>query len=476
MLHKIAFTAFVFLSSAFSLSAQAPLDSLFDRAYVLETESPQEAIRLYVHIDSLAQQENDTLSQAKTFHYRGIVYYDLGELLLSIRMYKTAIERYESISHEVGVAACQQNLGNIYIAQGDYKNGLQYYLQGLNSLEKNQDTARLIVSYNNVGAAYRAQKQIPSALTFHRKALHLSRAMHDSLGQVNAWLNIGTAYYSLENYDSALYYFRQSLEMAEALGDNYLLILNYNNMASIHFQEERYTEAYESGKMALALALLENKPYDMADIYSLAAYYVLAVNRFAEAEDYLFKGLKLAQEYGFSDIEQRILYRISVLMSKTGRHEQGYLYLLESTELKDSLYTQDMRLELGKLQARYELETEQREQALKEQALQEQLAQERTRQNMLQYSLIFLFLVILFLVVSGSRYLHLSERVRTIVSLLFILVLFEFLLVLTDPLVDRISHGVPLYALGCNIVIASLTLPLHGLLRRVLNRSEEKPV
>jgi tetratricopeptide (TPR) repeat protein len=470
-MHKsryILWSVLVFIFQA--SSAQSSFDSLFDKAYQLEGENREEAIKLYVHIDSLAKLSGDLLSRAKTFHYRGIVLSEAASYGESVSSYKQAIEWYEELNNISGAAACRQNLGNIYTAQGDFKTALEYFHQSVTELENIRDSNRLIISYNNIGGAYRSLMEYDDAVVFHNKALTISIALRDTTGIANAISNLGTVYSSQGQHKLAKKNFRKAMVYAKILGNTYLQLIIYNNLGSLYYDDELYDSAYWYGNKSLELAIKLNQPYDLSDIYTTTGYYATAAGKLKVAKDYLYKGKELAEAYNFLDLKQKAYYRLSNFLFETQDYKNSYLYLDESLALKDSLYTSDLRMELGKLSARYEIESEQRETALKEQEEAKLRASILDRQKTLQYSFIFLFLTVLFLISSTSKYIHLSQRTRSVVILVFLMILFEFVLVLSDPWVDKVAGNLPIYKLASNVLLAAVILPLHSVMKRLLDR------
>ena len=104
----------------------------------------------------------------------------------------------------------------------------------------------------------------------------------------------------------------------------------------------------------------------------------------------------------------------------------------------------------------------------------EKLKEETQRSNNLQYLGIFGFvgLVFLFLFILGK--LNVSQRIAEAFVFIALLLLFEFALILFDPINDQYSGGTPILKLLFNIVIAILITPLHSWLERKIKRTGKK--
>ena len=75
-------------------------------------------------------------------------------------------------------ASSNDNIGDVYRAQGDNDKALEYYLKALAIREKvlgteHPDTA---TSYNNIGWAYRGKDDFATALDYYNKAYHIRKS------------------------------------------------------------------------------------------------------------------------------------------------------------------------------------------------------------------------------------------------------------------------------------------------------------
>ena len=66
--------------------------------------------------------------------------------------------------------------------------------------------------------------------------------------------------------------------------------------------------------------------------------------------------------------------------------------------------------------------------------------------------------------------LNIPVKVMDIALFAGLLILFEFLLILFDPLFDKYSGGIPLYKLAFNSLIAFGFAPLHGWIEEKLRK------
>ena len=92
----------------------------------------------------------------------------------------------------------------------------------------------------------------------------------------------------------------------------------------------------------------------------------------------------------------------------------------------------------------------------------------KRRRDNLQYSVIFICLLVVFGGVAGLGFVKVSPRVAEGLIFFSFLILFEFVLVLADPMIDKYSGGAPGYKLLFNALLAGVIFPLHAFFERLL--------
>jgi hypothetical protein len=156
--------------------------------------------------------------------------------------------------------------------------------------------------------------------------------------------------------------------------------------------------------------------------------------------------------------------------SALGDYKSAFEHHKLYKQYSDSLHNEDKAKEFGRIESRYQFEKEAEEQKRK-QAEAKRIAQEETdRRNNLQYLSIFGGLLVLFGGLAFVGKLKIPERVLDIALFAALLILFEFLLILFDPILDQYTGGVPIQKLVFNSLIALGFAPLHGFLEGKLKK------
>ena len=129
------------------------------------------------------------------------------------------------------------------------------------------------------------------------------------------------------------------------------------------------------------------------------------------------------------------------------------------------------------MEANYQVEKEKREQEIAEierkriEAEQAKiLAKQIERRHLLQYSGILIFIVAFFITLLFSGKLNIPIRLAEGGIFFTFLLIFEFILVLSDPYIENWTGGEPAFKLLINASLAAMIFPLHSLAEENMKR------
>jgi len=336
-----------------------------------------------------------------------------------------------------GQASAFRNLGVFSRLKGNYPKALEHYHKALKINEKLKDRRGISASLSSIGIVYRNQGDstvaagdtalamadtYPKALEYYFKALKMDEEMDNKSGIAADLGNIGIVYRNQGDYPKALEYYFKALKMRKELGAKNLIASALGNIGSL------YTKT----------------------------------GRFAEAENYLLRSLAIADTIGSLDDIRVGHQNLSHLYDTTACYQLAYEHYKAYSAAKDTLFNEEKSKDLGKLEAKHEMEmAESKRKQLEKEEL--KLEDERVnRRNLLQYSGALIFIVALFITILFSGRLNIPVRLAEGGVFFTFLLFFEFTLVLLDPYIEEYSSGAPAIKLGFNALLAGLIFPLHS--------------
>ncbi|MBL4716816.1 MAG: tetratricopeptide repeat protein [Bacteroidia bacterium] len=427
-----------------------------------------------------------------------------------------AIEVYKLDSNHIHISETLNFIGRINSQQGEYKNALEYKFKSLRILEdlinKNKDNNennKLIAEQHvSLGNTYRDLGNTDLELDYYDKALEIFIELDDSSGITGCFNEIGFAYFWTRDFDSSLSYHKQAYGISMRNEDKDGIKRSLNFLGLCLMQQGDFTKAIEYFQLLKDIQLLSNNimfavglSNNIALLYTQMGEFDRAISAFKECveiceknddkgqligsllnlsgiysslgklnleESSLVKAYFLSKETNSIIDIKSISLELSQYYEKTHLYEDAYKYYKHYATFKDSIFNEKKSKEIGKLEAKYELEKAETE---RKQAEEEQIriAQEKLdRRNQLQYSGILIVLVLVFLGVFGLAKAAIPVRVIEGFVFFSFLLFFEFLLVFIDPYIEQLAGTGPAYKLSINAVLAAMIFPLHSIMERYL--------
>jgi len=202
------------------------------------------------------------------------------------------------------------------------------------------------------------------------------------------------------------------------------------------------------------------------------------------ATEYCLKSLAIAREIGallremeaceclseaYAQSAKRIAHSSSRSALSTMRSALKYHKLWAAA--KDSLFNEEKTKEITRLVTRYEMEKQYEAEKRAAEEKEKAEAEKKARSSLVQLSVIGLVLGLALIAILLSGRFAIPVAWAKVVVFVFIVFLFEFILVLLDPFIAKISGGNPAIQLLCNGVVALLLFPLFNfLLTRLTQR------
>ncbi len=164
----------------------------------------------------IAQKHHDKEAQADCFNSLGIVahyqahyeqiYYDV-----TLYFFQEAIDLWQTIGNQVGLANSLSNLGMVYYDMGQYMAAQQYYRQSLALYRMIGDRTGEASARLGLGQIQRSLGNYDSAHQFLEEALVTHQSTGDRRGEVNSLYHTGFLWSRLKEYDKALTFLEEAL-------------------------------------------------------------------------------------------------------------------------------------------------------------------------------------------------------------------------------------------------------------------------
>jgi len=282
--------------------------------------------------------------------------------------YRKALEYAQEAKHLAAEAGQKKqelnadtNIGNIAIAQGDYKMAATYYFNALKHYEELQDTSGIISLNNNLGAAYDRMKEFDKALACYFKAQELLSKQNNSdrkkIVLPTLYNNIANIYQSKEDPQAALAYYEKALALALEVPKHRAQGIAYNNIGKLYFNELQQPEkALEYLKKGLAVRELSGDMGEVARSLVILSNYYYRQQQYNSGYEHALRALDIGIEIGSLDIQQAAYSCLSEIEEGRGNLSAALEDYRSYKKLSDSIQNQQANQEIVRLQLQYDFE------------------------------------------------------------------------------------------------------------------------
>ena len=330
------------------------VDILNQLGFEYWTVSPSHAMEFGYTALNLAQEMEYASGEAFAYRVIGVAQWVLGRYGPALENLLLSRNHYRNLQDTLGIANCTMNIGLVYSDQHIHDRALGYFREALAAFRTLGKQDRVATTLTKIGTVLTDQADYPQALDHLMRALriHEQQDFHYGIAEVNN--RISLLFLAQNEFTLALEYANRSYRLSEEIGDKEGMVNNLEVLGASH----------------------------------------LARREYAQAERYLQQGLALAQELEAPKLQRNLYQHLRDVAQEQNQYQQAYQYFEEYARLKDSVFNEEVSLQIANLQTQQELAEQQ--QALELAEIERDLSQAsaRYRQAVLWVLLLGLVLVL----------------------------------------------------------------------------------
>jgi len=362
------------------------------------------------------------------------------------------VELARKLSFKAGEANCLNRLGVVLWKNGKYDRALSVLLNSLKIREELHDRLGMLKSLSDIGIVYSDQADNNMALSYHFKAKALAEQLHEKRRLGIILSNIGNCYIKLNRVDSALNYEMQAYTIQQSLNDLATLPNTLSILGDINYKMGHNALALDYYRVSVNYALKNADQSGLADTYNSIAQLYNKAGATDSSIYYATAALNAAKKAAYPEG----IYNAGNLLTDIYKGKDEHLelfYLKISLAAKDSMFNAARIKQIQTL-------------SFNEAVRQEEIAEEKHREAdnrivNLQLIAIAIFIPFFFLVVLLLSKSRTHRKVIEFMSVLSLLLTFEFITLFIHPFVQRISNHLPALELGILVALASVLVPMH---------------
>ncbi|MCD4817143.1 MAG: tetratricopeptide repeat protein [Candidatus Cloacimonetes bacterium] len=335
----------------------------------------------------------------------------IGNVYSYVKDYPNALEHYQKslkidrkIKNKKGIAKSYINIGVIYLNLSDYDTSLDYFLKAIKIVETNGDKISYAAVLKNIGSVYWYLKNYNKALEYFINAKEIEQELNDLEGVAGSLSNIGTIYWFTNDNNKALNYFNEALAVSRQIGDKIIIAGTLNNIGELHFGKNDFSQAMNYYEQSLKIKNEINDKNGLANTLLNIGNLHLEKKELDKAQEKYLTGLKIAQEIKSKTLCEQYYSHLSQLYSARQNYEEALKLFQQYTEIRDSIYSDEVTRRIAELDIKYDSEKKEKELELlrKDQQI-TTLKIKRQRINWL-FSLLAIILLIIMASILYNRY------------------------------------------------------------------------
>ena len=340
-----------------------------------------------------------------------------------------------------------------YIAFGNKVKSLEFGIKANQAAEKSNNDRLKTFAKAMLALTYLTMGDFEKAESYNKAAMEAGSKYEADIISVCAVNDMGTIYLAMGKIDSALVYTQKAYEMAIKSGINYWLTSTYLQFGSIHAAMKNSSLALNYWNLALNEANRIGSPKFVSTAYNAIAQFYYASNQSDSAKLYATRAISSVNNTAFYTLNvdpAKLLLNIY----RNSNVDSAFKYSEIYRTANDSLFN-IRTLQQAQLMA---VEEEAR---LAELKYEEEKSDEARKTN-LEYTFIAIGIVSFFMIfLVFSRSYITNPKIIEFLSVIALLIVFEFFNLLIHPLLEKVTHHSPVLMLLALVGLAALLIPLH---------------
>ena len=299
-----------------------------------------EALKTYGLALLMSERINDESGIASARNNIGLVYIAQGDYETALTFLKESLKLRQAPGDKLLIAQTMNSIGTAYKLQGDYSSALAHTEKSLKLQEEVGNKAGIALSLNQLGGIFENQGNYELALDYHQRALRLSEESGNRFGVAASLHEIGSIHLKQGNYSEALVYLQKNVELLEALQHKAGIAYLIGNMGLVHYRQGDYASALKLFQKTMELSeSVGDKQGIVRTFYNFASVYY-ALGDFARSQEYSDRAAELAEQMGNRELFWRARTASGKALFAQNKYAEARLAFEDSIATIESLRRQ----------------------------------------------------------------------------------------------------------------------------------------
>jgi len=210
-----------------------------------------DAARQYRRALDIFERLGNQAGMANSYGQLGVLAYDRGDYEEAARQYQLALDIDERLGNQVGMATSYHQLGILAQVRGDYDEAARQYQLALDIFERLNEQAKMAAVYHQLSLLAQDRGDYDEAARQCQRSLDIDERLGDQAGMAKSYSQLGVLAYDRGDYDEAARQCQRSLDIKERLGDQAGMAKSYSQLGMLAQIRGDYDEAARQCQRAL---------------------------------------------------------------------------------------------------------------------------------------------------------------------------------------------------------------------------------
>jgi len=301
----------------------------------------EKSIEFFRKALSLAQKNNDKKERTESLIKLGVLYWNIGELDSSLKIYKEAlaladktklIKKKEGILNYIQIYDLYQ-IGKDYRFQGKHQKSIENFEKAIALARKIKSEEHEVKCLRQLSVTHSELNDIDKLFSLNKLALEIAQRLNHKKEEGRCLYNIGLYYGAIDDYSQALQHYEEALRIARILKDYNDESYCLTNISDIYINVGNYDKALEYLKEVLRIdQQLEEETYVAIDLNNIGVTYQKKalhsdnIDDLYNALEYFEDSLKIARKTQNGEIEIQALNNIGMVYKDLRNYPEALKY------------------------------------------------------------------------------------------------------------------------------------------------------
>lgn len=269
--------------------------------------------------------------------------------------------KQNTINSKTAVAGSLLNVGNTYMNMGDYRNALEYHLKALKDFEGINNKRGIAFCNQSISSDFIKLGQYKAAIPYLNSAMAQKKELNDKRGVAISSEDYGAVYLGLGDYEKAIQSFNDALLSFHELKLIPDEAKTNSELAKVYVLKNDETAArhYFENARTLARQLNDSVLLNTIDAEVVALQSSLGQQKADEQK--LMASMRSSIEMQDKEKEMASYRYLADFYTERKQYDKALEYTNKLHSVTDSVQSNDLQVEIRKLEKQYDLEKKENE-------------------------------------------------------------------------------------------------------------------